>query len=257
MKPRVLQLFLCCSTLASSSFAVAQMGQDPIKAPADALKRLEPKSLPTAPAPAPAADPQADMQALMQASQPGDMHKLIATLAGTWKATVKLLMPGAPPDSSGVMTTTMVLGGRYAHSMFKADLGGMEFEGAATLGFNNVTGKFESTWIDSMGTFTLFSTGSYDKDTKALTMTGEFSDPMSKQTVKQREVLTWVTDTTLRDEFYQAAPGSPETKIMQIDYVKAPATGSPAIPTTTDAAKDQGMKKAQDAMDKAKLPGMK
>ena len=77
-----------------------------------------------------------------------------------------IFMPGAPPDSKAVMTTTMVLGGRYSHSMFKGTWGGMPFEGVATLGYNNATGKFESTWMDNMGTGTMYLAGTYDKDKK-------------------------------------------------------------------------------------------
>lgn len=167
-------------------------------------------------------DMQAAMQAWEEAGKPGEMHQWIARSAGTWEATVRVLMPGMPPEESkGTMVTEMVLGGKYAHSMFKGEfkMGGeaMPFEGAGTLGYNNATKKFESTWMDSMSTATMFSTGALDAAKKVLTMTSEFMDPASKQMVKSREVTTWKNDNEYTMEFFHEMGGQ-EMKVMEIIY---------------------------------------
>jgi hypothetical protein len=190
----------------------------------------------------PAGDKKAEMPAMsaedkawMEAGTPGKMHEWIAKGAGTWDCTVKMMMPGEPvQESKGTMTTQMVFGGRYAHSMFKGTFMGQPFEGAATLGFNNATGKFESTWVDSMSTGTMFTTGTLDKDGKVMTMAGECMDPSAKKMFKQRSVTTWKNDNEMTEEFFHEKDGK-EAKVMEITYVRAKA-----------AAKEK------DAMDKMK-----
>src|SRR5690348_10350298 len=74
-------------------------------------------------------DQKAAMDAMMKAAAPGEAHKKLATLVGTWDATVKTYMrPDAPPAiSHAVGTNKMILGGRYVQQDFNGDFAGMPF----------------------------------------------------------------------------------------------------------------------------------
>ena len=93
---------------------------------------------PAAAAPAaPAMDP-AMMDAMMKAGEPGDAHKKLEGLVGTWDTKVSFwMMPGTDPmASAGVSTNQWVMGGRYLEQRFKGDMGGMPFEGVGYTGYH-------------------------------------------------------------------------------------------------------------------------
>ena len=129
------------------------------------------------------AEDKAMMEAFERMGRVGENHKLLESMVGEWDAKVTMWMkPGAPPsESTGSMVTRAVYGGRYFHGTYKGDMMGQPFEGVATSGYDNVSGKFWSTWVDSMSTGISYSTGSYDPATKCITYTGEMADPMAAQ----------------------------------------------------------------------------
>lgn len=160
-------------------------------------------------------------QAWMEAGTPGEMHKWIAKGVGTWDATVKMMMPGEPEqESKATVTTRMMFDGRYAHSRFQGSFMGQPFEGLSTLGYNKAAGRFESVWIDSMSTMTMFATGHLDAAGKVLTLTGEMMDPATKKPIKQKMVTTWKSDDRFVDEMYHEMDGK-EVKVMEIVYTRA------------------------------------
>src|SRR6058998_2961620 len=67
-----------------------------------------------------AAQQKAAMEAMMRAATPGDAHKKLNSMAGTFDAKVKTWMePGAPPmESSGKAVNEWVLGGRWLQQRF-------------------------------------------------------------------------------------------------------------------------------------------
>ena len=62
----------------------------------------------------------AQMEAWMKASTPGDAHKKLDGMVGSWNVTVKSWMqPGAPPmESTGSAVNAWVLGGRWMEEKF-------------------------------------------------------------------------------------------------------------------------------------------
>ena len=87
----------------------------------------------------PEMDP-AMMEAMMKAGMPGDPHKLLNSMAGSWttKATF-WMMPGADPTSmEGTSENKWVMGGRYLEQRFSGSFMGMPFEGQGYTGYDNV-----------------------------------------------------------------------------------------------------------------------
>jgi hypothetical protein len=118
---------------------------------------------------------EAEMMAkMMELAKPGENHKMLADLAGTWSYTVKMWMnpdPQAPPMTStgtAIRKPITGMGGRY----FQMDVTGhmkmpgadgkmkdMEFKGMSIEGYDNVKQKFVGSWIDNMGTMIMMSEG--------------------------------------------------------------------------------------------------
>src|SRR5262249_54430220 len=134
-----------------------------------------------------------DMEAMMKAGTPGPQHEQInKQFAGNWDCVVSMWMEGNPQPmtSNGTMNAKMMLGGRYLHMMFKGDFMGQPFEGAGTMGYDNVTKKYFGTWMDSQSTGMMNSTGTWDSSSKQYTMNSEMPDPSTGNMVKCRAVMT-------------------------------------------------------------------
>jgi len=112
------------------------------------------------------------------------------------------------------------LGGRYVAGNYKAMVMGMEFEGWALNGYDNVTNQFVSVWVDNMSTAPMVMTGKYDTATKTFTYAGEMADPVSPKTmVKYREVIRILGPDRHVMEMYEMRGGK-EVKTMESTYTR-------------------------------------
>jgi hypothetical protein len=99
-------------------------------------------------------DEKAMMEAMAKAATPGEPHKKLNALEGSWECTVKFWMePGKPPsESKATSENKWILGGRYLEEKVVGEFGGMKFEGLGIVGYDNVQKRFHSTWFDNFGT---------------------------------------------------------------------------------------------------------
>ena len=124
-----------------------------------------------------------DMQACMLAATPGKMHQHLAKEAGVWNGKTTMFMPGAEPATSEcVSTITPIMDGRYIKCEIKGDMPGMgPFEGFGIYGFDNVSQKFVSSWIDNQGTGMMNGTGELSDDGKVMSWKFTFNCPVTKK----------------------------------------------------------------------------
>ena len=202
---------LCCTALALSLLALAT----PAPAPAQHTHETKPAE------PAGGGMSEADMQKMMQAATPGAEHQHLAKMAGDWTFTNTMWMaPGQPPmQSTGTMHGEMTMGGRYLVADWKGDFMGQPFHGRATSAYNNVAKRFEDTWVDSMGTGIMYSTGSCDAK-GVCSFSGEGWDPISGQKMTMRSVMSWVDEKTFKTEMFGPGPDGKEMKMMEIVATK-------------------------------------
>jgi hypothetical protein len=129
------------------------------------------------------ADPkrQEMMKKWMEYSTPKESHKALEPLVGSWKFTSKMWesAKAKPEESTGTSSMKMVLGGRFLHQEVKGQAMGQPFEGLGYVGYNNLEKRYETVWLDSMGTGMMRGTGSFDAKTKTLKDSGEYTCPFS------------------------------------------------------------------------------
>lgn len=217
-------LLLLAGVVLGGSFAFAQDKPKPAEkpmenAPEKKAEKADPKSA-AKPTDAPGAMDAAMMEAYMKAAAPNENHKLLSSLAGNWKSTVKSWMgPSPEPEtSSGSCESTMILGGRFLQSKVKGDMGGQPFEGVEIMGFDNFKKKFVSSWVDNMGTGIMLSEGTHDTASKTVTLSGSFDDPMTGQPKKVRSTLKIDGPDQHAFMMYDVQQGGKETKILEISY---------------------------------------
>jgi hypothetical protein len=169
------------------------------------------------------------MAMMMEMAKPGEPHKHMQSLVGTWSYRTKWWMsPETPPnESSGTTVTQSVMDGRYLISDHtgKIQMPGpdgkmadMEFKGMAIEGYDNAKKKYVASWIDNMGTGIMNLEGTYDPSAKKLTYYAEY-EPMPGMKMKMREVISMTDNDHHSLEFFEDRGGK-EVKTMQIDYIR-------------------------------------
>jgi hypothetical protein len=148
-----------------------------------------------------------------QAPQPGPEHQKLKELEGTWDAVIKM----GEGESKGTTVWKMELGGLWLVSEFQGEVGGQKFSGRGFDGYDPIKKKYVAVWIDSMSNSPMVSEGSYDKDGKVLTMTGEGPGPDGNPTKykmttehKDKDTLFWT--------MYGPGPDGKEAPMFTITY---------------------------------------
>jgi hypothetical protein len=163
----------------------------------------------------------AEMEAYMKAGTPGAPHQHLGSTVGNYTLKIKSWHePGGPAmEETGTATRSMTLGGRVLVEDVSSSMMGMPFTGRGTTGYDNVTGKYWSTWIDSMSTGMMFSEGTCDAQ-KNCTFNGTYNCPIRKGPVKSRMTTKWTSPTTEVFEMYGPDKTGKEMKMMEITYTK-------------------------------------
>lgn len=169
------------------------------------------------------AEQQAMMEAYQKAGTPGPQHKMLASGVGTYDLKIKSWHEpgGAPMEESGTATRKMILDGRVLVEETSSTMMGMPFTGHGMHGFDNVTGKHWSLWMDSMSTGVMVSEGTCD-DKGNCTFTGSWNDAVTKAPVKARMTVRPTGPSTELFEMYGPDPAGKEMKMMEIIYTKKP-----------------------------------
>lgn len=148
---------------------------------------------------------------------PSAIHTLFSQYTGTFKMEITMAMgEGKEPLIVTVNSEhTMLLGGRFLEMKQHGTMMGMDYQSIITLGFNNTDKKFALTTITNMGTGTLSLFGDWDDKSKSATLFGELTSPVSKKTIKIKQVVTFVDNNTILIESYDKIDDKPEKKTIQ------------------------------------------
>jgi hypothetical protein len=168
-------------------------------------------------------DPQAMMELWKKLGTPGEPHKLFAGLVGSWTTTTKEWMePGKPPtESTGTAEMKMLLDGRFLYQEYNSRMMGQPFSGIGIDGYDNLTKKYVTAWIDSMGTGIFMMEGTASPDGKTITLKGSHPEPGGGR-MSHRAVWKIVDNNTQTFDMYGAHHGGKETKMLEITYTRKP-----------------------------------
>ncbi len=166
-----------------------------------------------------------DMQAMMEVYKkvgtPGDPHKRLASMVGSWTTKTKAWMePDKPPmEGQGTCEQKMLLDGRYLQQEYTGDMMGEPFTGINLIGYDNHTKKYVSTWIDSMSTGIYYFEGTASPDGKTITQESRYDDPVRGPTTWQ-SITRIVDDNTLEYEMYLTSKGGKKEKMMEMTVTR-------------------------------------
>src|SRR4029079_8640533 len=157
-------------------------------------------------------DKQMDQQAMMelwkQMAMPGEPHKLFASLAGSWTTTTKEWMePGKPPmEANGTAEMKMLLDGRFLYQEYTGQMMGQPFSGIGIDAYDNMSKKYVTAWMDSMGTGIFMMEGTASPDGKTITLKGSHPEPNGGK-MTHRAVWKIVDNNTQTFDMYGAHKG--------------------------------------------------
>lgn len=167
----------------------------------------------------PSPEEAAMMEAMMKAATPGGPHAYLAEMAGTWKATMKMWDPsGQESQAVGTMERSMTLDGRVLEENFKMDFMGMPFVGVGHTGYDNVTGKYWTTWYDNMSTGVTLMEGAIDEKTGKGSFKGEGPEPSAGKKIPMRMDVQREGDNKETATFFSQTPNGEMAKTMEIVY---------------------------------------
>lgn len=163
----------------------------------------------------------AEMEAAWQkAMTPGPQHEMLAKGAGTWKMTLRMWeSPAAEPTlAEGTAESSMELGGRVLVEEVRSHMMGMPFEGIGRTGYDNVTGKWWSTWTDNMSTGLMTMTGTYDEASGTFEYQGEMANPMTGEMMPVTMTIRHESEDRAVAEMHQPGPDGSMMRVMEIVY---------------------------------------
>lgn len=169
-------------------------------------------------------DQQAMMELWKKLGTPGEPHKLFASIAGSYTTHTKEWMePGKPPvESDGTSESKMLLEGRFLYQEYHSQMMGQPFSGIGIDGYDNMTKKYVTTWIDTMGTGIFFMEGTASPDGKTITLRGSHPEP-GGGTMSHRAVWKIIDSHNQTFEMYGThGHGGKEMKFLEIEYTRKP-----------------------------------
>ncbi|HEU4521656.1 MAG TPA: DUF1579 domain-containing protein [Thermoanaerobaculia bacterium] len=168
------------------------------------------------------ADMKKMMEAYQKATSPGDAHKALDSMVGTWDTVIRFwAAPGAPPqESTGIAENRWILGGRYVEQRFKGSAMGQPFEGLGYTGYDNMRKQYFGTWMDTMSTGMMSTTGRVEDGGKTWKFKGMMDDPVMNTSIPVDEVVKVLSPDKHVMEMWQPGPDGKSFKSMEITYTR-------------------------------------
>lgn len=166
-----------------------------------------------------------DMQEMIATYQklaiPGEQHKLLTGLAGSWTTKTKEWMdPQEPPvESIGSSDGKVLLGGRFLQQESSGRMHGEPYAGIWTIGYDNLLKRYVSTWIATMGTGIFQMDGTASDDGKTITFTGQHAELGGGQ-MAHRAIWKIVDNNTQEFVMYGTHHGGQEMKMLETVYTR-------------------------------------
>ncbi len=161
-------------------------------------------------------DPATMEQLLTKLMTPGEQHRQLALMAGSWTTTVTSFTEGQQPTvSEGTFVSEPILGGRYMLGRYAGIMMGQAFEGLSIDGYDNGKQRYFSLWFDSMGTNYYLAHGSASADGKTFWHRGTME--LGPMEILSRSETVLVDDDTVKFTMWQTMGGQ-EIKAMEMVY---------------------------------------
>ena len=147
-------------------------------------------------------------------------HAQLATLSGHWAVRQSIWTDAKTPPivDQGTATYAMVLGGHH----LRQDLhiaSSTPFEGLGYIGYDDATGKYYSSWMDTNFSGIILAHGDFDAASRTYTFTGDMPNKGGAP-IPVREVLRIADNAHFVYEYYETRD-SKEALAVSLQYTRA------------------------------------
>jgi len=177
-----------------------------------------------------AATPQAQgpsdemMKKWNEVKTPGEFHKKLDELVGTWDVESRALMggPGSEPTvSHGTAQYAWVLGGRFLREDFTSEMMGIPVTGLGYTGYDIVKKKYVGIWLDNTATAMYTMEGTVDQSGKVFTLFGTVDEWMTGEHSKMTKYVIRIIDHNKHVmEIHDLSLPEPGTKVVEFTYTR-------------------------------------
>lgn len=159
--------------------------------------------------------------AFEKAAAVGPEHRRLAGLVGAWKVTQSFWSSGDanPKIDTGSATYTMVLGGRHLRQDLRIDSPDKPFEALGYIGYDNTSGRYYSSWMDTNFTGMIIAHGDYDATSRTYTFMGTLPGPAAGEAVPLRAELKVADANHFTYDFYERHGGT-EALAVRLEYTR-------------------------------------
>ena len=158
------------------------------------------------------------MARMMQATQPGEHHKQLDALAGSWDVAVRFKYgPGPERQGKASSEAKWILGGRFLQQEYQSESGQVTLQ---FVGYDNQKKKFFVIKMDNMDTGVLYTEGTMLADAKVIIYSGDRTDPMTGETGRLRTVTTILDKDHYIVEWFQAGADGKEQKVVTMNHTR-------------------------------------
>lgn len=164
--------------------------------------------------------PEADkkMAEMLKMTQPGDRHKQLEVLAGSWDVVVRFKYgPGPERQGKASAEAKSVLGGRFIQQEYQAESGQVTLQ---FVGYDNQRKKFFIVKMDNMDTGILHTEGTISDDGKVISTVGDRTDPLTGETRRVRIVTTLSDQDNFTMEWFQAGADGKEQRVVTMIHTR-------------------------------------
>jgi len=161
------------------------------------------------------------MAAWAKYAQPGEPHKKLQAMAGSWNFTTRWWQDpsAAPTESKGTSEAQTILGGRFVQESVTGEMQGSPFHGIGITGYDNFKQKYVTMWMDEMSTTVMISYGTPDVSGKVITFEGTYDDLATGQKDKKfKSISRIVNDDKHIYESYEYGADGKEFKNFDVTY---------------------------------------
>lgn len=155
---------------------------------------------------------------------PGEEHRKLEVLAGTWDVTLSLPAgPGRHVEGTATCRGAWTLDGRFLRQEYTSTFNDKPLTVVRYLGFDRHRGVYVEIQFESTHTDVLVGEGTLSADGRTFTASGRHVDAVSGEIVPVRTVTTIEDDDTFRVEMFYASASGADTRTITLRHRRRPA----------------------------------
>jgi hypothetical protein len=171
-------------------------------------------------APAAWADDKKEQAIQANEDGPGQVHKQLDVLAGTWNVAIKFKLGVEEHEGKARCQAHWILDGRFLQQDYTSRFQGRPFSVLQLLGYDNQKKKTIEIVLESRATGVKHSEGSISEDGKVITNQGEVRDPVSGNIYQLKTVTTIKDNDHFTLEWCRLGDDGKEEKVVTLNHTR-------------------------------------